>query len=102
MCCCKRGNFLDVENLLASGVDSTVCDSSGRDALFYALQENRKDIVQLIQYWQVDLIQNIFFFFFFFLKKKFFFIFFKFKIKNYFFFGQTYYTINVSVSKGKC
>jgi hypothetical protein len=49
----KRGDFVDVENLLVNGVDLSICDSFGHDALYYAQQEHKHDVVELLQIWQV-------------------------------------------------
>jgi hypothetical protein len=49
----KNGNFGEVENLLVSGVDPTIYDSFGYDALYYAEQEHKQDVVELLQKWKV-------------------------------------------------
>jgi hypothetical protein len=49
----KIGDFLGVENLLVNGVDSTICDIFGHNAIYYAQQKQCQDIVHLLQYWQV-------------------------------------------------
>jgi hypothetical protein len=51
----KKGNLVEVENLLVNDVEPTICDSFDHDALYYAQREHKQDVVELLQYWQVFL-----------------------------------------------